>query len=167
MRGATDHTHQVGNDRLIAAVSNFGYVQVRQDEGSPKFLNDYVPESESTLGAVLDFLLMDGTVLSTYYPGHGESFERIFGEGYYRKRVKASQFEIDQAIVAPFGDDPVLISRVKVTNHSGNTVKLRWVEYWGCVNYQFSYRARMESGLAGLGANAAQVRRDFAARFHT
>jgi hypothetical protein len=24
-RSATDHTHQVGNDRLIAAVSNFGY----------------------------------------------------------------------------------------------------------------------------------------------
>ena len=43
-RGPTDHTHQVGNDRMIAAVSNFGYVQVRQDEGSPKFLNDYSPE---------------------------------------------------------------------------------------------------------------------------
>src|SRR6202453_4880936 len=28
-RGPTDHTHQVGNDRIIAAVSNFGYVQVR------------------------------------------------------------------------------------------------------------------------------------------
>ena len=32
-RSATDHTHQVGNDRLVAAVSNYGYVQVRQDEG--------------------------------------------------------------------------------------------------------------------------------------
>ena len=43
-RSPTDHTHQVGNDRLVAAVSNYGYVQVRQDEGSPKFLNDYCPE---------------------------------------------------------------------------------------------------------------------------
>jgi hypothetical protein len=25
-RSATDHTHQVGNDRLVAAVSNYGYV---------------------------------------------------------------------------------------------------------------------------------------------
>src|ERR1700719_4472243 len=36
-RSPTDHTHQVGNDRVVAAVSNYGYVQVRQDEGSPKF----------------------------------------------------------------------------------------------------------------------------------
>ena len=43
-RSPTDQTHQVGNDRLVAAVSNYGYVQVRQDEGSPKFLNDYFPE---------------------------------------------------------------------------------------------------------------------------
>jgi hypothetical protein len=163
-RSATDHTHQVGNDRLVAAVSNYGYVQVRQDEGGPKFLNDFEPE-HGLYGAGIGFLTDGETILSTYYPGHGESFERIFGEGYYRKTIKGSHFEIDQAILAPFGDDPALISRVKVTNHSGNTVKLRWVEYWGCVNYQFSYRARMESSLAGLGPNAAQVRRGFEARF--
>lgn len=40
----TDHIHQVGNDRVVAIPSNYGYVQVRQDEGSPKFLNDYSPE---------------------------------------------------------------------------------------------------------------------------
>ncbi len=163
-RSATDHTHQVGNDRLVAAVSNYGYVQVRQDEGGPKFLNDFAPE-RGLYGAGIGFLTDGETILSTYYPGHGETFERVFGEGYYRKTVKGSQFEIDQTILAPFGDDPVLISHMKVTNHSTNTVKLRWVEYWGCVNYQFSYRARMESDLAGLGPNAAEVRRDFAARF--
>src|SRR5580692_11539450 len=54
-RSATDHTHQVGNDRLVAAVSNYGYVQVRQDEGSPKFLNDYFPE-ESHFGGGIGFL---------------------------------------------------------------------------------------------------------------
>ncbi len=32
----TDHVHQVGNDRLIAVVSNYGVVQVRQDEGAPE-----------------------------------------------------------------------------------------------------------------------------------
>lgn len=41
--GAADHLHAVGNDRLIAVASNYGYVQVRQDEGSPKYLNDYMP----------------------------------------------------------------------------------------------------------------------------
>jgi hypothetical protein len=114
-RSATDHTHQVGNDRLIAAVSNYGFVQVRQDEGSPKFLNDYAPE-HGRYGAGIGFLTDGKTVLSTFYPGHGESFERTFGEGYYRKTVKGSDYEVDQAIIAPFGDDPVLVSRVTVTN---------------------------------------------------
>src|SRR5208337_1601224 len=41
---ATEHVHQVGNDRLIALVSNYGHVRVRQDEGGPKLLNDYAPE---------------------------------------------------------------------------------------------------------------------------
>jgi hypothetical protein len=58
-RSATDHTHQVGNDRLVAAVSNYGYLQVRQDEGSPKFLNDYSPE-RGYYGAGIGFLTVAG-----------------------------------------------------------------------------------------------------------
>jgi hypothetical protein len=40
-RSKTDHIHQFGNDRLVVVASNYGHVQVRQDEGGPKFLNDY------------------------------------------------------------------------------------------------------------------------------
>lgn len=40
--GPKDHWHQLGNDRLVVKASNFGYMQVRQDEGAPKFLNDYI-----------------------------------------------------------------------------------------------------------------------------
>jgi hypothetical protein len=91
-RSATDHTLQVGNDRLVAAVSNYGYVQVRQDEGGPKFLNDYAPD-HGLYGAGIGFLTDGETILSAYFPGHGESFERVFGEGYYRKTVKGNQLE--------------------------------------------------------------------------
>src|ERR1700690_112069 len=94
-RAPADHTHQVGNDRLVAAVSNYGYVQVRQDEGSPKFLNDYSPE-HGYYGAGIGFLTDGNSLLSTYYPGNGESFERILGEGGFRKTVKGHQYEIDQ-----------------------------------------------------------------------
>ncbi len=41
---STEHVHQVGNDRIVAIASNFGHVRVRQDEGAPKFLNDYSPD---------------------------------------------------------------------------------------------------------------------------
>jgi hypothetical protein len=162
-RGSTDQTHQVGNDRLVAAVSNFGYLQVRQDEGSPKFLNDYLPE-RGHFGGGIGFLTDGNEILSTYYPGNGKSFDRTFGEGYFRKAVKGNQFAVNQVIFAPFGDDPVLVSSVTITNHGSPAADLRWVEYWGCQNYQFSFRAWMQGNLQP-GVHVADLRRKFADRF--
>src|SRR5665213_1674493 len=163
-RSPTDHTHQVGNNRLIAAVSNYGYLQVRQDEGSPKFLNDYSPEHDH-YGAGIGFLADGDTTLNTYYSGQPETFDRIMGIGYLRKRVASKKYEIDQVIFAPFGDDPVLISQVTITNHSNAVYHPRWVEYWGCHNYQLSYRSLMEASMMGDDRKAAQLRRDFGGRF--
>lgn len=163
-RSPTDHTHQVGNDRILAAVSNFGHVQVRQDEGSPKFLNDYHPP-QNRYGAGIGFLADEHSLLTTYYSGTAQSFERILGIGYFQKRVRGHQYEIDQVIFAPFGDDPVLISQVTLTNHSQRTVHPRWVEYWGCHNYQFSYRSLMEAAVLGSADATPQLRRDFCSRF--
>jgi hypothetical protein len=164
-RSPTDHMHQVGNDRLVAVASNYGHVQVRQDEGSPKFLNDFYPE-ENRYGGGIGFLAdAEGFVLSTFYTGNVDSFDRVFGIGYLQKRVAAGHYSVDQIVFAPYGDDPVLVSQVTITNHSSATVKPRWVEYWGCQNYQFSYRSLMESAVPGGGPNAVERRRDFAARF--
>ena len=164
-RSPTDHMHQVGNDRLVAIASNYGHVQVRQDEGSPKFLNDFCPE-EDRYGAGIGFLANDdGFVLSTYYTGAATTFDRVFGMGYLQKRVAAHAYVVEQIIFAPYGDDPVLISQVTITNQSAQTVRPRWVEYWGCQNYQFSYRSLMESGVLPAAPTAVKRRRDFAARF--
>jgi hypothetical protein len=162
-RSPTDHTHQLGNGRIVAAASNYGYVQVRQDEGAPKFLNDYCPE-QNRYGAGIGFLADESTVLGTHYCGT-ESFDRTLGMGYLRKRVTGNQYEIEQLIFAPFGDDPVLISQVTITNHSSRALRPRWVEYWGCHNDQFSYRSLMEAALLGEAANAPRFRRDFSDRF--
>jgi hypothetical protein len=54
-------------------------------------------------------------------------------------------------ISAPFGDDPVLLSQVTVTNHRDVSATVRWVEYWGCQAYQLSFRDFIESA-AGMGA---------------
>ena len=162
-RAPTDHTHQIGNDRLVAAVSNYGYVQVRQDEGSPKFLNDYSPE-HGHYGAGIGFLSDGNETLSTYYPGNANSFDRILGEGYFRKIVRGHSYEVDQVIFAPFGDDPVLLSMVTVTNDGDVSADLRWIEYWGCHNYQFSYRSWMQAGEEDE-PKAAELRRQFGGRF--
>ncbi len=164
-RSKTDHIHQFGNDRLVVIASNYGYVQVRQDEGSPKFLNDYVP-AQHRFGGGIGFLADGGSVLTTHYPcTAATSFERSFGTGYLRKQLQSARYGIDQIILAPFGDDPVLISQITITNRSAERQRPRWIEYWGCAHYQFSYRALMEGGVTGSADAAPQLRRDFSRRF--
>jgi hypothetical protein len=163
-RSPTDQTHQVGNDRLVAAVSNYGYVQVRQDEGGPKFLNDYFPEG-NLYGGGLGYLTDGQTLLSTYYPGNAEAFDRIFGVGYLRKTLRATAYSVDQVIFAPFGDDPLLISQVTIRNNGRAPADLRWVEYWGCQIYQLSYRSLMLAGMQRDLGKAAELRRKLAERF--
>ncbi len=161
---SNDHLHLVGNDRVAAVASNFGYVQVRQDEGAPKYLNDYSPDNHR-YGGGIGYLTDGKTVLSTYYAGQGDSFERILGEGYLRKIVRSTKFAVDQTIFAPYGDDPVLISLVKITNRGSEPVKARWVEYWGCSNYQFSFRSTIEAGAMKDTKQTGAFRRRFAERF--
>ena len=158
----TEHIHQVGNDRIVALASNYGHVRVRQDEGAPKFLNDHVPERDIFAGGC-GYLTDGRNWLSTYYPGNAAEFQRTFGIGYFRKQVSSPAYRLDQVILAPFGDDPVLVSQVTITNpRPGSTADLRWIEYWGCQLYQFSFRAFME----GFGGKSMHdLRRDFGARF--
>lgn len=165
-RSKTDHFHQIGNDRLIAIISNYGHVQVRQDEGSPKFLNDYLPSAHRYGGGV-GFLAEGDSVLSTYYTGTAPSFERFFGCGYFRKQVSNAKFAVDQVLFAPFGDDPVLVSQVTITNRSAQPAQPRWIEYWGCRQYQFSYRALMEASVHSNADAAPQLRREFSSRFES
>lgn len=159
---AREHIHQVGNDRITALASNYGTVRVRQDEGGPKILNDIDPEAQQ-FGGGLGYLTDGHETLSTYYDGSNPRFERIFGVGYFRKRLNGANYGIDQVVTAPFGDDPVLLSQVTITNHSSTPAHLRWVEYWGCQPYQLSLRAWMES-FSDPG-KAAHYRRDMGRRF--
>ena len=163
-RSPTDHSHQVGNDRLTAVASNYGYLQVRQDEGGPKYLNDYDPQHGHYAGGF--GYLTDGQVtLSTYYPGGAESFHRVFGIGYFRKTVSGGGYTADQVIFAPFGDDPLLISQVTITNQRDTAAQLRWLEYWGCQMYQFSHRSQVISVISRGKKRVSDLRRAFAQRF--
>jgi hypothetical protein len=162
-RPKTEHLHQVGNDRLVGVASNYGHIQVRQDEGSPKFLNDHNPENGVYAGG-FGYLTDGDIVLSTIYPSQGASFERIFGMGYYQKSVEGKGLKVKQTIFAPFGDDPLLISQVQISNGSENPVDLRWIEYWGCEMYQFSYKSFI-MGLISKKNTVPSLRRQFNLNF--
>lgn len=159
--GASEHIHQVGNDRIVAVASNYGHVRVRQDEGAPKFLNDYAPE-RGYFGGGFGYLTDGNATLSTLYPGNAKSFDRIFGIGYFRKKVSGGAFRVDQVVFAPFGNDPVLLSQVTITNSGPAEASLRWIEYWGCAPYQFSFRAFFT---LFAGKSLHDWRRDFGTRF--
>lgn len=161
-RSPTEHLHQVGNDRLVGVASNYGHVQVRQDEGSPKFLNDYDPAIHQ-YGGGFGYLTDGDTVLSTYFSGKAEFFDRVFGAGYYRKTVKGDGLVVDQTVFAPYGDDPILISKVTIDNKRNEPADLRWIEYWGCQLYQFSYKAFMRAVASKKHPNV--YRRRLAKRF--
>jgi hypothetical protein len=164
-RAPAEHTHQVGNDRLVAVVSNDGTIRVRQDEGSPKYLNDFYPPKHQYAGG-FGYLTDGRNTLSTYYSGEEESFDRFFGTGYVKKIVRAKGYRVAQTVFAPFGDDPLLISQVEVTNEGISEAMLRWVEYWGCRIYQFSFRAMLASVLSGGFENTSFIRRRMADSFH-
>lgn len=166
-RSKTDHIHQFGNDRVVAVASNYGYVQLRQDEGSPKFLNDYFPAQHQFAGG-FGYLVHGSSVTGTHYPASAaSSFQRTFGTGYFRKQLRAGDHEIDQYIFAPFGDDPVLISQVTVTNRSTQRTHPRWIEYWGAKPYQYSYRSLMEGSVTSNADAAPQLRRELSQRFES
>src|SRR5438876_1949956 len=158
---STEHIYQIGNDRIVAIASNYGHVRVRQDEGAPKFLNDHAPERGFFAGGI-GYLTDSKSMLSTFYPGNAKNFERVFGIGYFRKKVSSNDYSIDQVTFAPFGDDPVLISQVTISNHSNAEAQLRWIEHWGCQIYQFSFRSFM---MGFGGKSMVEQRRDFGARF--
>ncbi|MFX1592448.1 MAG: GH36-type glycosyl hydrolase domain-containing protein, partial [Promethearchaeota archaeon] len=164
LRSNKEHLHQVGNDRLVGVVSNFGYIQVRQDEGCPKFLNDYDPENNQFAGG-FGYLVEGKNLLSTFYSENGDSIYRIFGIGYFRKIVEGYNLSVDQVIFAPYGDDPLLISQVTISNNAEHSKNLRWIEYWGCKSYQFSalayYTAYGQEDLSLMN----KKRREFSSKF--
>ena len=162
----TRHWHQVGNDRLVALASNDGTVQVRQDEGGPKLLNDFDPQRHRFAGGF--GYLTDGTgVLATYYPGHAETFERTFGLGYVEKRAAGRGLVVRQVVFAPFGDDPLLVSEVEVENRRPEPADLRWVEYWESAPHPLSFRSFILSLFTRGRAPAPALRRALAASFST
>ena len=164
LRSNREHLHQVGNDRLVGIASNFGYMQVRQDEGCPKFLNDYDPKNNQ-FGGGIGYLVDENNIISTFYSGNGDHFKRIFGIGYYRKIVKKYNLSVDQIIFAPYGDDPLLISQVTISNDTDHAKNLRWIEYWGCKALQFSAPAYY----AGYGQRDLSImnkkRREYSSKF--
>jgi len=131
LAGGTDAQHQLGNDHIVAAAFNHGYTQLWSQDRLSQWANLYQPGSRHYAGGY-GYLNVDGTVGSTLYLDRpaDASFERIFGVGYFRKVVSAVGVKVEQTVYAPFGDDPLLLDDVTITNQTGASKQVSWFEYW-------------------------------------
>jgi len=131
LEGGTQAQHQVGNEDIKGMSFNDGYTQLWSQERLAQWANLYEPEHDH-YGGGYGYLNVGGKVGSTFYLDHqsDESFQRYFGVGYYRKSMAFQGLNVTEDTVAPFGNDPVLVDDVTITNTTSKPVKASWFEYW-------------------------------------
>jgi hypothetical protein len=125
------HWHQLGNDRITANAYNLGMVKVFYGETGQLWLNEYDPAANAHCGG-FGWVITDDAILidrDDCIP-EGAEWVRIFGTGYFLKRLSCGGIVYERRIFAPAGDEPVLISEVKILNNSDKTKDIRLVEYW-------------------------------------
>src|SRR5439155_11832114 len=102
-----------------------------------EWVNLYQPSSDHFTGG-FGYLRVGGRTLSTLYDDRPRSAvtERVFGVGYYRKRMRARGVDVRELVYAPFGDDPLLLHDVTLRNTTRKAKRVSWFEYWDVNPYQ-------------------------------
>jgi hypothetical protein len=131
LAGGTRAQHQVGNDNIKGMSFNHGYTQLWDQDQLAQWANLYQATDRHYAGGY-GYLNLDGKVASTLYLDHqpNQPFGRDFGIGYYTKRTALSGITISEDTTAPFGNDPVLLDDVTLTNTTSHTQAMSWFEYW-------------------------------------
>ncbi len=129
--GASEIEHQIGNDHIVADASEDGSVELWSQDRLYQWANHYDASSKHFAGGY-GYLAEGGQVASDTPSGvpRNGTLERIFGVGYYEKELDTSSLDVVQRTFAPFGNEPVLLDDVAITNHSSTTEKAAWYEYW-------------------------------------
>ena len=136
LAGGTEAQHQVGNDHIVAAAFNHGYTQLWSQDRLQQWANRWDPANQHYAGG-FGWVAVDGKALSTLFLDRppDATVERDFGIGYFRKTLHADGLDVEQVTYAPFGDDPLLLDDVTITNRSDVTRAVSWFEYWDVSPY--------------------------------
>lgn len=86
-----------------------------------------------------------------------EGRKRVFGMGYYATEITHRNIQHKRRIYAPYGDDPLLISEVELTNLGEQPVDVRCYEYWDVNLHQMRVQW-IRSGLAASVGDTSRVR---------
>jgi hypothetical protein len=147
LNGSTDAWHQLGNDHIVANAYNHGYVQLWSQDRRYQWVNLSQPERNHFAGGY-GYLNVDGKTVSTLHSDlpAGATQQREFGAGYTRRDTHAEGIDAEEFVYAPFGDDPVLLHDVKLTNTSAVAKQVSWFEYWDVNPYQQGTKANIATG---------------------
>ena len=142
--------HVVGNDRHQLYVFSDGSASLRQDEGGPKMLNAYnttiaqfagAAGFVTSLGSDPSSLIASTVVETTVTPNSSAPLTIVLGTGFAR-RLAIPQVPdlgisgVDATLVAPFGDDSVVLSIVTVSGTPGTAAS--YTETWAATRTQFN-----------------------------
>lgn len=131
LAGNTSAWSQIGNDHIVANAYNSGYVQLWSQDRLYQWMNDYDGAADHFSGG-FGYLDIGGRVLSTLYDDRpaGATTTRTFGVGYYAKSLSIPGVREADTVYAPFGDNPVLLHDVTITNTRRSTLQGSYFEYW-------------------------------------
>ncbi|MHA1733350.1 MAG: GH36-type glycosyl hydrolase domain-containing protein [Promethearchaeota archaeon] len=129
---STDHWHQLGNRHLTLTCHNDGRVEVILGDRGLEYLS-YKNLDKGLVGggvAIVRDLVAGKIWTDLHHAGRGGDSERLFGTGYFKKVRRFDELRLEHAIFPTFGDDPVVASRVRLTNESATTRTLEILETW-------------------------------------
>jgi hypothetical protein len=146
--GAVRAQHQVGNDNIKGMAFNDGYTEFWSQDRLAQWANLYQPQSRHYSGGY-GYLSVGGKTISTLWIDRpaGARTERKFGVGYYHRLLRADRVRIAENVYAPFGNDPVLLHDVTITNLGSRSRHLTWYEYWDVNPYSQTQGAQFNVGL--------------------
>lgn len=142
-----EHWHQLGNSRFSATANNDGVVQVFVEENGYKWLN-YFNESEKNYSGGFAFIDDGDEIWSTAYRfrPEGAKTKRIFGTGYFKTEMEYRELNVTRTTYAPYGDDPILLSDIVISNEGKETKEINYYEYWD-VNIHHMLMMLLSSGV--------------------
>ena len=146
--GATRAQHELGNDHIKGMAYNDGYTELWSQDLLAQWANDYEPQSRHYAGGY-GYLNVGGRTISTLYLDRpaGSRFEREFGVGYCRRVLRTDRVTVAEDVYAPFGNDPLLLHEVTITNDGPRTRTVTWYEYWDVNPYSQTTGAQYNVGL--------------------
>lgn len=186
---STDHWHQIGNARLTCTCHNDGRVEVIRGDRGLAYAS-YRNMVRGLLGGGIALVVEEGRVWSDLFKSaHAATTARVFGTGYFEKRVTRHAVEIVHVLAPAPGDVPVIHGAIKVTNRASRPRTLTLLQCWDVRHYDLFLtpaallyltprrrtfgQSRLVNMLLGLvarlagalGLTAPQVRERFADRF--